>query len=84
MVKRLDWNNQKIQEKDFVFIRSKKIKEKIFSLRNTDKFVFVIKNSYTLPNKISTTNIDDLWDIYTKRLKSKRTKKMLDKIIDTI
>ena len=84
MVKRLDWNNQKTEEKDFVFIRSKKTKEKIFSLRNTDKFVFVIKNSYNLPNKISTTNINDLWDIYIKRLRSIRTKKSVNKIIETI
>ena len=83
-VKRIGWNNQKTQEEDFVFIRSKKIKEKIFSLRNTNKFVFVIKNSYTLPSKIATTNIDDLWDIYTERLKSKRTKKSVNKIIDAI
>ena len=30
MVKRLDWNNQKIEEKDFVFIRSKKSKKQYF------------------------------------------------------
>ena len=81
---RTNWQNQQIQERDFVFINSKKKKEKIFSLRNTKRFVFVIKNSYDLPDKISTTDINDLWEIYRKRLKSKRTKKTVHKIIDTI